>query len=68
MLDNKQNVFDDFIAGGEFLITEGYTSTDRLAIRGGSNGGTLVGATINQKLNLFSCGVSRSGGDGYVKI
>ena len=53
MLDNKQNVFDDFIAGGEFLITEGYTSPDRLAIRGGSNGGTLVGAVINQRPNLF---------------
>ena len=53
MLQNKQNVFDDFIAAGEYLIIEGYTSSDRLAIRGGSNGGTLVGAVINQKPNLF---------------
>ena len=53
MLDKKQNVFDDFISAGEFLIKEGYTSSDRLAIRGGSNGGTLVGAVINQKPNLF---------------
>jgi len=53
MLDKKQNVFDDFIAGAQFLITEGYTTPERLAIRGGSNGGTLVGAVINQKPNLF---------------
>ena len=53
MLDKKQNVFNDFIAAGEFLITEGYTSPERLAIRGGSNGGTLIGAVINQKPNLF---------------
>ena len=53
MLDKKQNVFDDFISASQFLITEGYTSPDRLAIRGGSNGGTLIGAVINQKPNLF---------------
>ena len=53
MLDKKQNVFDDFIYAGQFLITEGYTSPERLAIRGGSNGGTLIGAVINQKPNLF---------------
>ena len=53
MLDEKQNVFDDFISGAQYLITEGYTSPDRLAIRGGSNGGTLIGAVINQKPNLF---------------
>ena len=52
MLNNKQNVFDDFISAAQYLIKEGYTSTETLAIRGGSNGGTLVGAVINQKPNI----------------
>jgi prolyl oligopeptidase len=53
MLDKKQNVFDDFTAAAQWLITNKYTNPDKLAISGGSNGGLLVGAVMTQHPELF---------------
>ena len=61
MLNRKQNVFDDFIAAAEYLIAERYTSSPKLAIGGGSNGGLLIGAVLNQRPELFGAALPAVG-------
>ncbi|MBD2578590.1 prolyl oligopeptidase family serine peptidase [Oscillatoria sp. FACHB-1406] len=61
MKDKKQNVFDDFIAAAEWLIEKGYTRSEKLAIRGGSNGGLLVGACMTQRPELFGAALPAVG-------
>ena len=60
-LINKQNVFDDFLACAQYLIDAGYTSPEKLAIEGGSNGGLLMGAALTQRPELFQAVVSHAG-------
>ncbi len=59
--EHKQNVFDDFIAAAEWLIASKYTATPKLAILGGSNGGLLIGAVVNQRPDLFGAAMPAVG-------
>lgn len=61
MLHNKQQCFDDFIAGGQWLCNQGYTNHSKLAIQGGSNGGLLVGACLTQRPELFKAAIADVG-------
>jgi prolyl oligopeptidase len=68
MKHNKQNVFDDFIAAAEYLISEGYTRRERLVIGGRSNGGLLIGACMTQRPDLFGVCLPNVGRYGHVAL
>jgi prolyl oligopeptidase len=61
MLEKKQNVFDDFIAAAEYMVDQNYTNPDKIAVMGGSNGGLLIGAVVNQRPELFKVAIPQVG-------
>jgi prolyl oligopeptidase len=61
MLGRKQNVFDDFIAAAQYLVAQNYTSRQKLAIKGESNGGLLIGAVVTQRPDLFGAALAGVG-------
>lgn len=61
MLFNKQNVFDDFQAGAEYLTAQNYTTAQKLIIEGRSNGGLLVGTCVNQRPELYGAAIAAVG-------